>query len=595
MRLIALLLSPALLSPALLSLALLALPVRGAEPQHVLRYAFPLPETQFDPAQITDLYSRTVAAGIFEAPLEFAFHDRPVRLRPNTAAAMPEVSADQRSFTFTIRPGQYFADDPAFGGRKRELVAADYVYALKRHYDPRWKSGQLYQLEGAGLLGLSALRREAIDGKRPFDYAREVEGLQALDRYRFRVRTAEAMPRLPQLFADPSFAGAVAREVVEAHGDEIGAHPVGTGPFRLVQWRRGSRIVLERNPSYRERRYDEPQGDPALQGRRLPMLDRIEIDVIEQPQPRWLAFLNGEHQLIEQLPAEFASQAAPGGRLAPSLAARGVQMERQLRPSVALTYFAMQDPVVGGMAPAQVALRRAMSLAFDTEREVRLVRYGLAVPAQGTMAPGVWGHDPAWRSEMSSHDPARAKALLELYGWRDRDGDGWRETPDGAPLAIHYATQSDTLSRNLAEQWQLALKAIGVRLQIDVANWPENAKRSRSGHLQMWTFGWLAGAPDGETFLALAYGPNIGQSNPSRFSLPAYDALFERQRLLPDGPERLAAMQQAQSLLVAYMPMKAHVHHVGIDLAQPALRGYRRHPFVPNFWLWVDVRPDPPS
>jgi len=580
------------LAALLLALLLLAVaPARGAQRQHVLRYAFPLPETQFDPAQITDLYSRTIAAGIFEAPLEFAFHDRPVRLRPNTAVALPEIGADQRSLVFTIRPGQYFADDPAFGGRKRELVAADYVYALKRHYDPRWKSGQLYQLEGAGLLGLSELRRAALETGRPFDYEREVEGLQVLDRYRFRVRTALPMPRLAQLFADPSFAGAVAREVVEAHGDQIGAHPVGTGPFRLVQWRRGSRIVLERNPGYRERHYDEPHGDPALSGRRLPMLERVEIDIVEQPQPRWLAFLNNEHDLIEQLPAEYATLAAPGGRLAPHLAARGMQMERQLRPSVALTYFAMQDPVIGGIAPPQVALRRAMALAFDSEREALLVRYGMAIPAQGTMAPGVWGYDPDWRSEMGRHDAARAKALLELYGWRDRDGDGWRETPDGAALVIRYATQSDSLSRKLAEQWQLALQAVGLRLQVDVANWPENAKRSRTGQLQMWTFGWLAGTPDGETFLALGYGPYGGQSNPSRFSLPAFDALFDRQHLLPDGPERLATMQQAQRLLIAYMPMKAHVHHIGIDLAQAPLRGYRRHPFVPNFWLWVDVGP----
>ena len=149
-----------------------------------LRYAFPVAETSFDPAQISDLYSRTVAAGIFDAPLEFAFMARPFTLRPNTAAALPDVSADFRSFTLRLKPGTLFADDPAFGGKPRELTAADYVYSIKRHYDPRWKSGNLYILESAKILGLSELRKRAIDAKLPFDYDTEVDGLRALDALR---------------------------------------------------------------------------------------------------------------------------------------------------------------------------------------------------------------------------------------------------------------------------------------------------------------------------------------------------------------------------------------------------------------------------
>ncbi len=215
--------------------AALALAAAGAHAQSAaapktLRYAFPIAETGFDPAQISDLYSRTVASGIFDAPLEFAFMAWPAQMRPNTAAAMPEVSDDFTSFTFRIKPGIHFADDPAFGGRKRELVAEDYVYSLKRHYDPRWKSANLYLLENAKLLGLSELRKKSLDGKTPFDYDTPVAGLEALDRYTFRIRLAEPQPRFLYNMADGSFTGAMAREVVEAYGDKIGEHPVGTGP-----------------------------------------------------------------------------------------------------------------------------------------------------------------------------------------------------------------------------------------------------------------------------------------------------------------------------------------------------------------------------
>jgi ABC-type transport system substrate-binding protein len=203
-----------------------------------LRAVFPSAETGFDPAQVQDLYSRTIIAHIFDAPLDFDYMARPARLRTDTAIAMPEVSTDHRTFTFRIRPGIYFQDDPAFKGERRELVAADYVYSWKRIYDPRWKSPMLFVLENSKVVGLTELRAAALKGRRPFDYMTEVEGLRTLDRYPSVCGSAEPNPRMLYSFADASLFGAIAREVVEAYGDDIMAHPVGTGPFRLVAWRR---------------------------------------------------------------------------------------------------------------------------------------------------------------------------------------------------------------------------------------------------------------------------------------------------------------------------------------------------------------------
>jgi len=564
----------------------------------VLRYAFLIAETSFDPAYVTDLYSRTVIAGIFDAPLEFEFLARPARMRPNTAAAMPEVSDDFRVFTFRIKPGIFFADDPAFEGRRRELTAQDYVYSLKRHYDPRWKSGNLYLLEADKILGLSELRREAIAQKKPFDYDREVEGLRVLDRYTFQVRLAEPKPRFLYHFSDGSFTGAVAREVVERYGDKVGDHPVGTGPFVLKEWKRSSRMVLARNPNYREVLYDEhpPEGDERLQaiarqhkGRRLPLVDEVHIAVIEEAQPRWLSFLNEEQDLIENVPAEFANVAFPNDRLAPNLAKQGIGMTRYSRADVSVSYFGMENPVVGGYEPHKVALRRAVSLAVDVDREIRLARRGQAIPAQGPIAPNVWGYDPAFKSTMSDYNVARAKALLDMHGWVDRNRDGWREQPDGQPLVIEYHTQPDQQSRQLVELWQKNLTAIGIRVEFKTAKWPENLKASRAGKLMMWGVGWTAGAPDGDTFLALGYGPNKGQANHARFDLPAFNRLYERQRVLPDGPERQKLMTDAARLMVAYMPYKVHVHRIFTDLSHPWVLGYHRNIFVRDFWRYVDV------
>ena len=574
------------------------LAAQGERGPKTLRYAFPIAETNFDPAQVTDLYSRNVCRGMFDALLEYTYFGSPARLRPNTAAAMPEASDDFRTWTVRLRPGIHFADHPAFGGRRRELTAEDYVFSIKRHYDPRWKSGNLYLLENVRILGLSELRRRLMEEKKPFDYDAPVEGLVALDRYTIRFRLGTSSPRFADNLADGSFTGALAREVVEAHGDKIGEHPVGTGPFRLAQWKRSSRIVLERNPNFRDVRWDEepPAGDEhlarmaaELKGRRLPLVDRVVVSIIEEPQPRWLSFLNEEQDVAEAVPADFAPVAFPNGRLAPNLARKGVQMVRYLRADVAMSYFAMEHPVVGGYAPHQVALRRAISLAVDVEREIRLVRRGQAIPAQSVIAPECYGYDPALKTELSDYNLARAKALLDLHGYADRNRDGWREQPNGEPLLLEYATQPDQQSRQLIELWKKSMDAIGIRIEFKAAKWPENLKASRAGKLMMWGVGWSAGNPDGQNFLELGYGPNKGQANHARFDLKAFNALYERQAMLPNGPERLQLMQEAARLMVAYMPYKVHVHRIWTDLAQPWVRGYHASHFRSLFWKYVDI------
>jgi len=579
-----------------------AQPAAAGDAPRVLRYAFPIAETGFDPAQISDLYSRTVVAGIIEAPLAFDFLDRPFRMKPNTLVEMPQISEDFRTFTFRLKPGIHFADDPAFKGARRELVAQDYVYSLKRHYDPRWNSPNLYRLEASKILGLSELRQQVLKDKQPFPYDREVEGLRTLDRYTFQVKLAEPAPRFHQeVMTDAGNFGALAREVVEFYGDKIMEHPVGTGPFVLSEWRRSSRIVLARNPNYREVLYDEqaPADDPRsqaiaaqLKGRRLPMLDRVEIAIIEEAQPRWLSFLNGQTDLMERLPNEFAPVAAPNDKLAPNLAKRGITMDRSPLVDITLAALFNQDnPVVGGYTPQKVALRRAIALAYDSDKEIRLVRKSQAVPAQTAIAPLTFGYNPALKTTMSDHDPARARALLDMYGYLDRDGDGWRELPDGKPLLLEYATQPDQSSRQLAELWEKSMKAVGLRIVFKVAKWPENLKASRTGKLMMWGVAWSASTPDGETFLALAYGPNKGGANHARFDLPAFNTLFARQGTLPDGPERAQVMEEASKLMVAYVPYKLSTHRIVTDLMQPWVIGFRRNPFMREFYKYLDVDP----
>jgi len=570
-------------------------PSSGAK---VLRYAFRIAETGFDPAQIQDIYSRTITPHIFEGLYGYDPLARPVKIKPLIAAGMPETSADFKVWTVRIKPGVYFTDDPAFKGKKREVTAADYVYAFKRFADPAVKSPAWGGLEERQLVGLNAYRREILASKKPFDYDREIEGLKTLDRYTIQFKLEEPRPRFIGTLATGDLFGAVAREVVEAYGKDIMAHPVGTGPFVLKSWRRSSLIVLEKNPGYRERFYDaEPAADDAegqallarFKGRRIPMLDRVEISIIDENQPRWLSFLNGEYDFMERLPEDFITQAMPLGHIAPNLAKRGIQGYRTVVSDLTYTLFNMEDPVVGGYTPEKVALRRAISLATDVEREIRLVRRGQAIPAQSAIVPHTTGYEPGFKSESSEYNVGRARALLDMYGYVDKDGDGWRDLPDGSPLLLTKLTQPDNFSRQLDELWQKNLKAIGIKLDIKPAKWPENLKATRAGNFQIWALAGSASEPDGLDNLARLYSAEIGSQNMARFKLPEFDRIFKRLSELPDGAERDALFLQAKRIAAAYLPYKYQTHRYITDMAMPYVIGYRRQLFSQDWWQYVDI------
>jgi len=590
---------PALMLGAALSPTAPARPAGQKGLHKTLRLVIPSTETVMDPVQTnSDSQTNLMLAQIFESPLVYDYLARPVALLPGTAAALPEVSGDGRVFTVRLQPGIYFADDPAFKGQPRELVAQDHVFAIKRFYDPAYNSSDLYLYESLKLPGLSELRARAIKDKKPFDYDTETEGVRALDRYTLRITLGMADPRFIYMFADPVYMGAVAREVVQAYGSAIGEHPVGTGAFKLKSWRRGSRLVFVRNERFRPLRYE---GNPApaaqaqavaahVVGKTLPLVDEVVVDVVEESQPRWLSFLDGSFDYM-LVPSNFRPLAAPGGRPAPYLTKRGVRVAQSLQADMGMSFFFMEHPLVGGYTPEKVALRRAIGLGFDNQAYIDHVLGGFGVLAHSTIAPHTSGFDPAYRSEMAEYSPAKAKALLDLYGYVDRNGDGWREQPDGQPLVLQRSSGSTQQDRRSNEVWKRCMDAIGLKIGFDISTWPELLKKSRAGTLMMWGYNWAAASPDGGFFLAIAYGPNASESNDPRFVLPAFDRLFERQRVLPDGPERAAVMQQAKNLLVAYMPFKVHLHNVYVDVAQPWTRGYWRHPFMRDPWRFVDVLP----
>jgi ABC-type transport system substrate-binding protein len=579
---------------ALLPLLAAAPSVRAsADPSKVLRVAFEIGETGFDPVRVTDAYSGQVIQAIFERLLTYDYLARPLKLVPGTAAALPEVSDGGRTYVFRLRKGVYFQSDPAFKGARRELTAADYAYSIKRFVDPANRSPWRFIVDGK-IVGLDALAQNAAQG-RPFDYDAKVEGLEVVDRYTLRIRLTAADFNFAYIMATSQLS-AVAREVIEAYAANTNAHPVGTGPYRLVSWTPRAKMILEANPDYRRVIWDFAGSDAprdraavaAMKGKSIPQIGRIEISVMEEDQSRWLAFQRGEIDYIDRF-AAFASVAIPGNQLAPALVARGIGWDRSIEPEITYYFFNLKDPVVGGYAKEKVALRRAIAMAYDTQEEVRVIRKGQAIADEGPIPPGVVGYDGDYRS-LIRHDPALANRLLDYFGYQ-KGADGYRNDPAGRRFVVTLTSETAAINREYDELWLKAMDAIGLRFETKKAAFSDNIKAAEACQVAMCGSAWGADYPDGENFMQLFYGPNTHQSNHACYESKAFDAMYERIRNMPNSPERNHLFLMMSRQLEVDGVMKMGVSRYRNVLVYPQVLGYRYHPILTAAWEYLDIDP----
>jgi oligopeptide transport system substrate-binding protein len=564
----------------------------AADPAKILRIALPRAENGFDPAMANESHASAVIAAMMEPLLTFDYLARPVKIIPLTAVALPEITDYGKTYTFRIKPGIVFADDPAFKGKRRELTADDYIYAIKRLVDPVNRSPSAFYV-ARKIAGLDEATAAASRPNAKFDYAARIEGLEAIDRHTLRIRLKNSDYTFANIMALLPLS-AVAHEVVDAYPDNVQAHPVGTGPYVLKSWVPASKITLEASPSFREFVWNFAAGDDpgdraiaaAMRGKKMPQVGMIEISVIEEQQTRWLAFQGGQLDILE-LPEAFVPVALRGDKLADDLARKGVYLSRVLDPATFHTVFNMRDPVIGGLAKEKIALRRAIAMASGSGEGIQILRNGQAVQLQMPIPPGVAGYSPSYRSSIR-HDPAAANRLLDQFGYR-KAGDGYRTLPDGKPLLLRFSSQMDAAARDSDELWKKTLDSIGIRLAIDKGRWNEQLKAAIACQYQMWATGWRAGYPDGDNFMQQLYGPNVGQSNSACYSSPQYDALYRESQMMADSPERTRLFERMTRQFEADTPWHLGIAPYRNMLAQPRVIGYKAHPFLLGEWIYVDI------
>lgn len=565
-----------------------------ADPHKVLRYVFPVAETGFDPAGVHDLYSAHVNGSIFETLFTYDYLASPAKLVPRTAATLPEVSADGLTYTIRIQKGIYFAADPVFKGKKRELTSADYVYTFKRLIDPNLHSPNSWLLDGR-ILGMDAvLKQAAKTGK--FNYDQPVAGLQTPDRYTLVIRLTSPDQNFPMLLAHQP-AGAVAREVIEKYRDKAGfvmGHPVGTGPYLLTRWTPGSRIILKANPDFRSfvwnfkaSKAEDQKIVKAMQGKKMPQIGVIDIQVMEEGQSRWLSFIKDEIDLFA-LDGELTVQALQNGKLKPELAKKGVHLSRITDPSIDYHYWNMQNPVVGGMSKDKIALRRAMAMAFSADNYINILQKGDAQRLQAPIPNGVVGYDPNYKSSIP-YSVKAANLLLDRYHYKV-GADGWRTLPNGKPLQINMTISGNSArSQQQAEFWKKTLDSIKIKMSTQSLPFAEALKLEKQCKTMFKSSAWIADYPDADNFMQLFYGKNINVTNNACVKIPEYDRLYEQTQTMPPGPERDALYRKMSRLLEVYMPVQIIGARYRNVLAQPRVIGFKKHPILPAEWMYIDI------
>jgi oligopeptide transport system substrate-binding protein len=556
-----------------------------------------------DPAKGSTTYDNQACSQIFDCLFQYKYLKRPLELEGSLAEEVPEPinNADgTQTWRIRLRKGVVFHDDDCFpGGKGREVVADDVFYSWRRLADPKYEYENWWLIEGT-ILGLDEYKdaqKAAVDAGKPFDYEAPVAGFKKLSDREFEIILSKPVIRFKWVVAMFQLS-VVPREAVEKYGERFTVHPVGTGPFMVREgdWKPGEKLIFLRNPRYREEYYpsectddDRAVGLDAPAGKRLPFLDRIEVQFYVQDQPMWLDFRAKKIGFV-QVPAEYFEQAyiKRSRRLRPAFAREGIRSHPEPLLDFIFRGFNMEDPLVGGYTEQKKALRQAINLAVDLNEFNEKFYNGINIEYDGPIPPVLDGFPraEAGRKEGEARlsyrgpDLPLARELLAKAGY-----------PEGKGLpAIDYYTSK---GGNEAEQTQMLvrqLERIGVRLNPRLVDFSELIELIGKKKAQFFGFAWGSDYPDAENNLALFYSKNKAPgANHYNYDRPEFDRMYEQILVMAPGPERTAILVAMRDMIIEDAPYVGSQARTRFYLINPWLKNFKPSEDFYNFYKYMDV------
>jgi len=562
----------------------------------IYRHSMDQAPTSLDPAQAANVYANFIVLNAYDTLFSYKYLARPYVLKTNLAAGWPEISADGLTYTIRIKPGVRFIDNPSFeDGRGRELVAEDFVYSIRRQFDPATRPQGAWLWAGR-IAGLDEWKAAGSD------YSAAIEGLEAIDSHTIVIRLNRPYPQLLNTLA-LGFSSIVPREAVEYYGKEFAVHPVGSGPFKVISYDT-SKVVFDKNPDFRQEPVDlEYEGyDPVSQaatgvekidGRSPPFIDRLEISFIKETSARWNSFTKGNEIQFSTIPNEQVDRvlASKDPVLLNSEFAEQYHVYSGLEAGFVFSTFNMDFPEIGynpdpERAKRNKALRCAIIKSVSWEQRNESFYVGLGRKFPGVIVPVVPEFDPDLSFESVTRDLDGARRLLAEHGW----------TADNLPELV-YGTTSSVTSRLFYEQFRAWLKELGYPPEKIIlkqyATFGDISKAWKESRLPLISKGWGLDYPDAENTLQLFYGPNAAPgSNDGNYRNPEYDRLFEQTSTMLPSPERTELYRRMNRMVIDDCVAITGLARTRIYLWHKNVIAVPDRDIVGGFFLrYVDVEP----
>jgi len=549
---------------------------RQGSSDNIIHTALPAKISGLDPAKMTDVYSNMIAGNMFETLYQYHYLKRPYEAIPLLAESMPIVSDDGLTYTIKIKQGVLFHDDKCFpDGRGRELIVEDFIYALKRIANIK-NISQNWSMFDNKIVGLDEFREytKICETADEVDYSQQVEGLEAVDDYTLVIKFKRRWPQFIYILTDPSTT-AIAKEADEMYGKDVLAHPVGTGPFVLKTWHRGSYIELVRNPKFRGELYPS-EGEPGDKeagylddaGKTMPFVDGITWSIIQEQQPAWLLFMNGQMDAKAIPKDNFGEAIDINMGLTDQMEALNIKLEKFSNPSTFFIGFNMEDQLLGSNKP----LRRAISYAVDRERFIDLFSNNRNIVADGFLPATMRSYNPDIKKKgYAEHSIEKAKQLIE-------EAEVINEGK--IPLLKVGMPGTDTFYRQMGQFLKKCFDDVGLEVEMTYMDWPTYLEKLNSKSLQMFVSGWIATVPDARDFLEIFYSPHWKAGSKSfNYYNPQFDELFKQVEVMDDSDERRGLYRRMEMIVMDDCPAAFTNHRVSYVLKHSWYKNYKSHVF----------------
>ena len=573
-----------------------------------------------DPIKVGDTASNGIASNIHDTAYEYHYLKRPLVIKPAMATTMPRsgktriAGKEYPTFGFTIKKGLYYTDDKCFAdGKGREVKIDDFIYTLKRNADAYQIPFALSILQPS-VLGFNdfmkkisaarALDKKAAEGKNAKGETQAnlmrvlqepMQGLRKIDDYTIEIVLNRENPQLIYLFTLVNSSPSPPECVNYYNGlngrKDYGRNPVGSGPYRLKLWHTQYRIILERNPTYRKDDFYPSEGNPGDEakgllknkGKPLPLIDEYRFQMIQQTAPIWTLFEQGYLDRAG-IPRDVYNQVMTGQNLSPEYVKKGIRLDKAVDVSVIGYVFNLKKAPFKG----NKYLRQALSLAFDRREYIDRFRNGRGLVAHSPIPPNTEGYEADYKNPYSRFDLKEARRLLARAGYKDgvdpKTGKALKLEllmPSSPGLTSYYAFIIDQFSR------------LGVNIKVLQRDWPTVVKMKNTKEFQMAYWGWHMDYPDPQNVLQLLYGPNRKTDyNEGSYENPEFDALYQRMKYMPSGPERVAILRRMKEISAEDAPVIYTFFPLSYALSHKWVAPLLPHPINTNQLKFRDVDPE---